>query len=33
MWSPISLPAILELGENFKDFLVGGHEADNPSPQ
>ena len=29
MWSPISLPAILELGENFKDFLVGGHEADN----
>ena len=29
MWSPISLPAILELGENFKDFLIGGHEADN----
>ena len=28
-WSPISLPAILELGENFKDFLIGGHEADN----
>ena len=23
MWSPISLPAILELGENFKDFLLG----------
>jgi glucose-6-phosphate isomerase len=29
MWSPISLPAILELGENFKEFLLGGHEADN----
>ena len=29
MWSPISLPAILELEENFKDFLIGGHEADN----
>ncbi len=29
IWSPIALPAILELGENFKDFLVGGHEADN----
>ena len=29
MWSPISLPAILELGENFKDFLIGGHEADH----
>jgi glucose-6-phosphate isomerase len=29
MWSPISLPAILELEENFKEFLVGGHEADN----
>ena len=28
MWSPISLSAILELGENFKDFLIGGHEAD-----
>lgn len=29
LWSPISLPAILELGENFKDFLEGGYEADN----
>jgi len=29
MWSPIALPAILELGENFKEFLFGGHEADN----
>ncbi len=29
MWSPISLPAILELGEKFKEFLIGGHEADN----
>jgi glucose-6-phosphate isomerase len=29
IWSPISLPAILELGENFKEFLIGGHEADN----
>ena len=29
MWSPISLPAILELGEDFKEFLIGGHEADN----
>ena len=29
MWSPISLPAILELGENFVEFLAGGHEADN----
>ena len=28
MWSPISLSAILELGENFKDFLIGGYEAD-----
>jgi len=28
IWSPISLPAILELGESFKDFLVGGFEAD-----
>ena len=29
MWSPISLPAILELGEDFKEFLAGGHESDN----
>ena len=29
IWSPISLPAILELGEKFKEFLIGGHEADN----
>jgi glucose-6-phosphate isomerase len=29
MWSPISLPAILELGDKFKDFLQGGAEADN----
>jgi glucose-6-phosphate isomerase len=29
IWSPISLPAILELGENFKDFLIGGLDADN----
>ena len=29
IWSPISLAAILELGESFKDFLVGGFEADN----
>ncbi|MDC1424497.1 hypothetical protein N8193_02090 [Gammaproteobacteria bacterium] len=29
MWSPISLPAILELGEEFIDFLKGGSEADN----
>ena len=29
MWSPISLPAILELGEEFIDFLKGGAEADN----
>ncbi len=29
IWSPISLPAILELGENFKDFLTGGMLADN----
>ena len=29
MWSPISLPAILELGEGFIDFLRGGAEADN----
>ncbi len=29
IWSPISLPAILELGESFKDFLIGGHEADD----
>ena len=28
IWSPISLPAILELGELFKDFLIGGFEAD-----
>ena len=28
IWSPISLAAILELGESFKDFLVGGFEAD-----
>lgn len=28
IWSPISLPAILELGENFKDFLIGGFDAD-----
>ncbi len=29
IWSPISLPAILELGEGFKDFLLGGFNADN----
>ena len=29
MWSPISLPAILELGKDFVDFLKGGGEADN----
>ena len=29
IWSPISLPAILELGEDFKDFLIGGYESDN----
>ena len=29
LWSPISLPAILELGEEFIDFLKGGAEADN----
>lgn len=29
IWSPISLPAILELGEDFIDFLNGGAEADN----
>jgi glucose-6-phosphate isomerase len=29
IWSPISLPAILELGESFKDFLVGGYKADD----
>ncbi|MDB2582731.1 hypothetical protein N9Y24_05005 [Gammaproteobacteria bacterium] len=29
MWSPISLPAILELGEEFIDFLKGGADADN----
>ena len=28
IWSPISLPAILELGENFKNFLLGGRDAD-----
>ena len=28
IWSPISLPAILELGEDFKDFLIGGFQAD-----
>jgi glucose-6-phosphate isomerase len=29
MWSPISLPAILELGERFIEFLKGGSLADN----
>ena len=29
VWSPISLPAILELGDGFKDFLIGGFDADN----
>ena len=29
IWSPISLAAILELGEDFKDFLLGGFKADN----
>ena len=29
MWSPISLPAILELGDTFIEFLQGGAEADN----
>ena len=28
MWSPISLAAILELGDDFIDFLKGGSEAD-----
>ena len=28
MWSPISLPAILELGEQFIEFLIGGSLAD-----
>jgi glucose-6-phosphate isomerase len=28
MWSPISLPAILELGEKFIEFLKGGSLAD-----
>ncbi|MDB2605042.1 hypothetical protein N9Z34_05265, partial [Gammaproteobacteria bacterium] len=28
MWSPISLPAILELGEQFVEFLKGGSLAD-----
>ena len=28
MWSPISLPAILELGERFIEFLKGGSLAD-----
>ncbi len=28
IWSPVSLPAILELGSNFKDFLLGGFNAD-----
>ena len=28
MWSPISLPAILELGEQFIEFLKGGSLAD-----
>jgi len=29
IWSPISLPAILELGKDFVEFLKGGGEADN----
>ena len=29
MWSPISLPAILELGEKFIEFLKGGSLADS----
>lgn len=29
IWSPISLAAILELGEGFKDFLLGGFKADD----
>tara|TARA_B100000767_G_C19760607_1_gene534986 strand:+ start:204 stop:1610 length:1407 start_codon:yes stop_codon:yes gene_type:complete len=29
IWSPISLPAILELGNDFLGFLKGGGEADN----
>ena len=29
MWSPIALPAILELGDDFKEFLIGGFEADD----
>jgi glucose-6-phosphate isomerase len=29
IWSPISLPAILELGLEFIEFLKGGAEADN----
>ena len=29
MWSPIALPAILELGQDFIEFLKGGGEADN----
>jgi glucose-6-phosphate isomerase len=29
MWSPIALPAILELGKDFIEFLKGGGEADN----
>ena len=29
MWSPISLPAILEIGDTFTDFLQGGAEADS----
>ena len=29
IWSPIALPAILELGKNFIEFLNGGGEADN----
>jgi glucose-6-phosphate isomerase len=29
MWSPIALPAILELGKGFIEFLKGGGEADN----
>ena len=28
MWSPISLAAILELEDNFIDFLKGGSKAD-----
>jgi len=28
IWSPISLPAILELGDKFIEFLKGGAEAD-----